>query len=132
MEKIETVTVEELVVEEQQKAPMLDAFFRIHDFLVAHSFMPIRRQLMDEINWDHRLIAIKGGRGVGKTDLVQKIRTYLKIDKYASTEMDNNSNSYEEMVTNNYVRQESKSIFDLLNQSYIIILHFNSACLITV
>lgn len=82
MEKIETVTVEELVVEEQQKAPMLDAFFRIHDFLVAHSFMPIRRQLMDEINWDHRLIAIKGGRGVGKTDFllsrVKEIETEWK------------------------------------------------------
>ena len=49
---------------------MLDAFFRIHDFLVAHSFMPIRRQLMDEINWNDRLIAIKGGRGVGKTDFL--------------------------------------------------------------
>ncbi len=49
---------------------MLDAFFRIHDFLVEHSFMPIRRQLMDEINWDDRLIAIKGGRGVGKTDFL--------------------------------------------------------------
>ena len=82
MEKIETVTVEELVVEEQQKAPLLDAFFRIHDFLVAHSFMPIRRQLMDEINWDHRLIAIKGGRGVGKTDFllsrVKEIETEWK------------------------------------------------------
>lgn len=82
MEKIETVTEEELVVEEQQKAPMLDAFFRIHDFLVAHSFMPIRRQLMDEINWDHRLIAIKGGRGVGKTDFllsrVKEIETEWK------------------------------------------------------
>ena len=49
---------------------MLDAFFRIHDFLVQHSFMPIRRKLMDEINWDDRLIAIKGGRGVGKTDFL--------------------------------------------------------------
>ena len=49
---------------------MLNAFFRIHDFLVAHSFMPIRRQLMDEIDWNDRLIAIKGGRGVGKTDFL--------------------------------------------------------------
>lgn len=53
------------------KAPIvLDAFFRIHDFLVSHASMPIRRQLMDEINWDDRLIAIKGGRGVGKTDFM--------------------------------------------------------------
>ena len=66
MEKIEAQT-EEL---KEQKAPMLNAFFRIHDYLVAHSTMPIRRQLMDEINWDDRLIAIKGGRGVGKTDFL--------------------------------------------------------------
>lgn len=49
---------------------MLEAFFRIHDYLVAHSEMPIRRQLMDEIDWNDRLIAIKGGRGVGKTDFL--------------------------------------------------------------
>ena len=66
MEKNEAQT-EEL---KEQKAPMLSAFFRIHDYLVAHSTMPIRRQLMDEINWDDRLIAIKGGRGVGKTDFL--------------------------------------------------------------
>ena len=44
---------------------MLEAFFRIHDYLVEHSEMPIRRLLMDEIDWNDRLIAIKGGRGVG-------------------------------------------------------------------
>ena len=49
---------------------LLSAFFRIHDYLVEHSSMPIRRLLMDEINWDDRLIAIKGGRGVGKTDFL--------------------------------------------------------------
>lgn len=49
---------------------MLDAFFQIHDFLVDHASMPIRRLLMDEINWEDRLIAIKGGRGVGKTDFM--------------------------------------------------------------
>ena len=69
MDKKEVLT-EELNEQKEPKAPMLDAFFRIHDFLVEHSFMPIRRQLMDEINWDDRLIAIKGGRGVGKTDFL--------------------------------------------------------------
>ncbi len=49
---------------------MLDAFFRIHDYLVSRSQTPIRRLLMDEINWEDRLIAIKGGRGVGKTDFL--------------------------------------------------------------
>ena len=56
--------------EPESRSISLDPFYRIHDFLVEHSFMPIRRQLMDEINWEHRLIAIKGGRGVGKTDFM--------------------------------------------------------------
>ena len=66
MEKKEALT-EEI---KEQPAPVLDAFFRIHDYLVEHAFMPIRRLLMDEIDWNDRLIAIKGGRGVGKTDFL--------------------------------------------------------------
>ena len=49
---------------------MLDAFFRVHDYLVGHTDAPNRRLLMDEIDWNARLIAIKGGRGVGKTDFL--------------------------------------------------------------
>ncbi len=49
---------------------MLDIFYQMHDYLVAHAEMPIRRLLMDEIDWEDRLIAIKGGRGVGKTDFL--------------------------------------------------------------
>lgn len=49
---------------------MLDSFFKIHDFLVEHAHNPIRRLLMDQINWDDRLICIKGGRGIGKTDFL--------------------------------------------------------------
>lgn len=49
---------------------MLESFYRIHDFLVERAHMPIRRLLMDEIDWSDRLIAIKGGRGVGKTDFL--------------------------------------------------------------
>ncbi len=35
--------------------------------MVEHVQSPVRRMLMDEIDWTHRLIAIKGSRGVGKT-----------------------------------------------------------------
>ena len=49
---------------------MLDAFRKTHDYLVEHVQVPARRVLMDEINWNDRLIAIKGGRGVGKTDFL--------------------------------------------------------------
>ena len=56
--------------QETPRRTMLDAFFQTHEALVKRAFMPIRRQLMDEINWEDRLIAIKGGRGVGKTDFM--------------------------------------------------------------
>lgn len=49
---------------------MLEAFRKTHDYLVEHVKVPARRVLMDEIDWNDRLIAIKGGRGVGKTDFL--------------------------------------------------------------
>ncbi len=45
----------------------MEAFFRTHSYLVEHTDAPVRRHLMDEINWNDRLIGIKGTRGVGKT-----------------------------------------------------------------
>ena len=69
MEKKEVLTEEKKELNEPKEL-VLDSFFRIHDYLVEHSSMPIRRLLMDEINWEDRLIAIKGGRGVGKTDFL--------------------------------------------------------------
>ena len=62
------------------------------------------------------VINLWGLTGVGKTDLVQKLRTYLKIDKYASTEMDNGSNSAEDSMARGYFSNNTKSIFNLLNQ----------------
>ncbi len=45
----------------------MEAFFRTHRYLVEHTSAPVRRTLMDEIDWSDRLIGIKGTRGVGKT-----------------------------------------------------------------
>ena len=45
----------------------MEAFFRTHTYLVEHVNAPVRRGLMDEIDWNDRLIGIKGTRGVGKT-----------------------------------------------------------------
>lgn len=45
----------------------MDAFFRTHSYLVEHNHAPVRRMLMDEIDWNDRMIGIKGTRGVGKT-----------------------------------------------------------------
>ena len=86
---------EALIVENDQlatpsadtrKGQMLDAFFRIHDYLVEHAKMPIRRQLMDEIDWNDRLIAIKGGRGVGKTDFLLSRAKEVEIEEKKKAE----------------------------------------------
>lgn len=45
----------------------MDAFYRTHNYLLQHTESPVRRLLMDEIDWSQRLIGIKGSRGVGKT-----------------------------------------------------------------
>jgi len=45
----------------------MERFYRTHNYLVEHVHSHVRRQLMDEINWNDRLIGIKGCRGVGKT-----------------------------------------------------------------
>ena len=45
----------------------MESFFRTHTYLVEHTNAAVRRGLMDDINWDDRLIGIKGTRGVGKT-----------------------------------------------------------------
>nr|MBP7472126.1 AAA family ATPase [Prevotella sp.] len=46
---------------------MEEAFFRTHEYLVEHTNAPVRRGLMDEVDWNNRMIGIKGTRGVGKT-----------------------------------------------------------------
>ncbi len=45
----------------------MEQFYRTHKYLIEHVQSHVRRQLMDEINWNDRLIGIKGSRGVGKT-----------------------------------------------------------------
>lgn len=45
----------------------MKTFYRTHSYLVEHTNAPVRRDLMDEIDWNDRLIGIKGTRGVGKT-----------------------------------------------------------------
>lgn len=59
----------------------MEAFFRTHAYLVEHTHAPVRRALMDEIDWSHRLIGIKGTRGVGKTTfLLQYAREHFRTE----------------------------------------------------
>lgn len=60
---------------------IVEAFYRTHKYLVEHLQAPVRRGLMDEINWNDRLIGIKGSRGVGKTTfLLNYAREYFGAD----------------------------------------------------
>ncbi len=49
---------------------MLETFFRSHAYLLEHFNAPVRRALMDTIDWSYRLIGIKGPRGVGRTSFL--------------------------------------------------------------
>ena len=58
----------------------MEAFFRTHKYLVEHVNAPVRRTLMDEINWNDRMIDIKGTRGIGKTTfLLQYAKEHFDV-----------------------------------------------------
>ena len=58
----------------------MEAFFRTHRYLVEHTNAPVRRNLMDEIDWSASMIGIKGTRGVGKTTfLLQYAKEHFDI-----------------------------------------------------
>lgn len=60
----------------------METFYRTHNYLVEHTNAPVRRALMDEIDWGHRLIGIKGTRGVGKTTfLLQYAKEKFGVDR---------------------------------------------------
>lgn len=48
----------------------MNSLITTHTTLLKERFSSIRRGLMDEINRDSRLIAVKGSRGVGKTNFL--------------------------------------------------------------
>lgn len=48
----------------------METFFQTHAFLVEHTNVPVRRALMDTIDWSYRLIGIRGPRGVGRTSFL--------------------------------------------------------------
>lgn len=45
----------------------METFFQTHAYLLEHTHAPVRRALMDTIDWSYRLIGIRGPRGVGRT-----------------------------------------------------------------
>ena len=86
----------------------MDAFFRTHTYLVEHNYAPVRRMLMDEIDWNDQLIGIKGTRGVGKT-------TFLL--QYAKEKFGVNDRKCLYINMNNFYFQE-KGISDFAGEFY--------------
>ena len=86
----------------------MDAFFRTHTYLVEHNYAPVRRMLMDEIDWSDQLIGIKGTRGVGKT-------TFLL--QYAKEKFGANDRKCLYINMNNFYFQE-KGISDFAGEFY--------------
>lgn len=61
----------------------MESFFRTHKYLVQNLNAPVRRDLMDEIDWKKRMIGIKGARGVGKTTfLLQYAKEHYSPDDH--------------------------------------------------
>jgi len=86
----------------------MEAFFRTHRYLVEHVKAPVRRQLMDEIDWSQRLIGIKGTRGIGKT-------TFLL--QYAKEHFDLNDKQCLYVNMNNFYFQ-GRGIADFAGEFY--------------
>lgn len=86
----------------------MEAFFRTHAYLVEHTNAPVRRMLMDEIDWNDRMIGIKGTRGIGKT-------TFLL--QYAKENFNVNDRRCLYINMNNFYFQ-GRGIFDFAGDFY--------------
>ena len=86
----------------------MDAFFRTHTYLVEHNYAPVRRMLMDEMDWNDQLIGIKGTRGVGKTTCLLQ---------YAKEKFGANDRKCLYINMNNFYFQE-KGISDFAGEFY--------------
>ena len=61
----------------------MKTLFTKHDLYIANTPVDIIRDIMDEIHWDSRLIAIVGARGVGKSTLIRQFirKNYQAYDR---------------------------------------------------
>lgn len=66
----------------------MDRLYRAYGRLLAETDLSFTRYLYEKINWDNRLIVIKGAKGVGKTTMLLQhiLRTFADKEKamYAS------------------------------------------------
>lgn len=60
----------------------MEQFYKTHIELLESVKAPIKRELMNDINWQDRLVGIKGTRGIGKTlFLLDYIKSNFGTDK---------------------------------------------------
>lgn len=59
----------------------MDTLFKKHKMLISQVSLKIVRETMNTINWESKLVAIRGSRGVGKTTLM---RQYIR-QKYGTS-----------------------------------------------
>ncbi|MBQ2122937.1 MAG: AAA family ATPase, partial [Bacteroidaceae bacterium] len=58
----------------------METFFQNHAYMLEHTNLPVRRALMDSIDWSYRLIGIRGPRGVGRTSfLLQYAKEHFDV-----------------------------------------------------
>jgi predicted AAA+ superfamily ATPase len=66
----------------------MDRLYKTYGRLLAETDLSFTRYLYEKINWDNRLIVIKGAKGVGKTTMLLQhiLRTFEDKQKalYAS------------------------------------------------
>ncbi|MBQ8702136.1 MAG: hypothetical protein IJ549_05175 [Prevotella sp.] len=66
----------------------MERLYRTYGRLLAETDLRFTRYLYEQINWENRLIVIKGAKGVGKTTMLLQhiLRTFADKEKalYAS------------------------------------------------
>lgn len=94
----------------------MESIYKKQERLLRNTTTDFIRSLMHDINWDMRLIGIKGARGVGKsTLLLQYIKLHLnhKLDKVLYVSLDNiwiaNQSLYE--LADNFVKLGGEHLF---------------------
>ena len=79
-----SVNQQSLAMEDKELQPLIDNYHR----KIAKISLDFKRYLFSQINWDARMIGIKGARGVGKTTLLLQhiLENYEDVDQtlYAS------------------------------------------------
>ena len=67
----------------------MEKLYDLHQSYLRKTKLSFKRYLMDEINWEGKLIAIKGAKGVGKTTMIlQYIKTNFKGNDALYVSMD--------------------------------------------